>query len=233
MIIVNKKTFYTGFFMAVVFVCVLVGMFMPLFEGKNAFESADDLFNSLSKGSTYYIPGVEKEVRAMGHQPITSEQKTTDTADTLKVLTTNNIQVVPSGDKISVTGNLDDIISVALGDADLMFKNDGDAIVKKYGIPEAKRVVYIWWHVLTGLEKSLEKAERFKEAAMTKKAKARGIEVAYNFFAINSQDISQKWGILLFSLIFYVCYTLWWGYAIFYLVDGVGLKLKPGMKKEA
>jgi hypothetical protein len=39
-------------------------------------------------------------------------------------------------------------------------------------------------------------------------------------------------GILSFSLIFYVIYTLWWGIAVLFMFEGIGLEMKKGHKKE-
>jgi hypothetical protein len=33
-------------------------------------------------------------------------------------------------------------------------------------------------------------------------------------------------------LVFYLVYTLWWGFAIFYLFDGVGLSMKKARVKQ-
>jgi hypothetical protein len=34
-------------------------------------------------------------------------------------------------------------------------------------------------------------------------------------------------------LVFYVIYTMWWGFAIFYMFDGIGLTMKKAkVKKE-
>ncbi len=60
----------------------------------------------------------------------------------------------------------------------------------------------------------------------------KGVEVAYNFAKIVPESASSKMGILGFSLVFYVIYTLWWGLAILFLFEGIGLEMKAGAKKE-
>jgi hypothetical protein len=36
-----------------------------------------------------------------------------------------------------------------------------------------------------------------------------------------------------FLLVFYVAYTMWWGFAIFYIFEGIGLSMKKAkVKKE-
>ena len=57
----GKKLLGVGTIMAIVFIVILAVMFIPIFGGKNAFEAADNFFNSIAKGSTYFIPGLMKD----------------------------------------------------------------------------------------------------------------------------------------------------------------------------
>ena len=58
--IAKKKEFYGGFVMLAGFFIVLAIMFMPVIDGHNAMEYSDSLYNSISKGSAYYIPKIKK-----------------------------------------------------------------------------------------------------------------------------------------------------------------------------
>ena len=49
----NKKLFSKGLALLVSFLIVLVLIFMPIFNGQNALDTLDALFNSISKGSAY------------------------------------------------------------------------------------------------------------------------------------------------------------------------------------
>jgi len=63
MLIVDKKMFNRGLLLFVTFLCVFVSLFLPIWgKGENGLNEADDLFNRLSKGSSYFIPGVQKQV---------------------------------------------------------------------------------------------------------------------------------------------------------------------------
>jgi len=72
----------------------------------------------------------------------------------------------------------------------------------------------------------------FKEAAFVDTILKKAVEVSYNFFKIVPESAVSKAGILGFSLVFYVVYTLWWGIAIFFLFEGIGLQMTAGAKKE-
>ena len=64
MLVRHKKTFNMGIFLSLTFVAILLLIFSPVFgEGRNGLEFSDDLFNKLSKGSSYFIPGVVEQNR--------------------------------------------------------------------------------------------------------------------------------------------------------------------------
>jgi hypothetical protein len=66
MIVKNNKAFSAGAFLAVTFFGVLILIFSPIFgEGKNGLVYSDDMFNRLSKGSSYFIPKVAKSNEAI------------------------------------------------------------------------------------------------------------------------------------------------------------------------
>ena len=68
--IANKKTFSKGVILMILFSIVLVAMFMPLFNGQNGLQTMDNLYNSISKGSAYYIPKADKTISKLSGQPV-------------------------------------------------------------------------------------------------------------------------------------------------------------------
>ena len=61
---VKSRKLALGLAMLALFVAGLVVMFMPVFDGLNALDYMDSLYNSISKGSADYIPALEEEVAA-------------------------------------------------------------------------------------------------------------------------------------------------------------------------
>jgi hypothetical protein len=55
--------------------------------------------------------------------------------------------------------------------------------------------------------------------------KKKAVECAYNYYGIEPQRIADRVGIVIFSLLFYVLYTCWYGYAIIFMFEGWGLRL--------
>ncbi len=53
-----------GIVLLVSFLVVLVAIFLPLFGGDNALNALDNLYNSISKGSAYYVPKVLQQIES-------------------------------------------------------------------------------------------------------------------------------------------------------------------------
>jgi len=234
MLIPNKRPFFKGLVMALVFFAVLATMFMPLFDGKNTFRAADALFNTISKGSTNYIDMLEEQAEPHNSKQIDVSFKLDPQAEVdevVKVLTTAGAEVQRTGEGLNVEGSMGVLIAAALEDSSDMFHNRGDAVRARYDLDE-KHAMLGWWYGLGGIERGLTKVEQFAEAAFVAEVLNRGVAVGYNYYKIEPQKASERWLILTGALVFYVIYTLWWGFAIFFLFEGFGLQLTAGKKKE-
>jgi len=234
MLIKDRKHFVWGALLSVSFAVVLVIMFSPVFRGENALQAADRLFNSIAKGSTYYFAGLlerSEEYRDTGFEASLRLAEEETAARAMKVLRDAGVDCTTDSGILRAAGNLGQLLQAALKDAEAMFNNQGKEIAEKYGYPE-KETLFVWWKVFKELESDLKKQKRFKEAALVADVVKKGVEVGYNFYGIEPQKASTKASILSFSLVFYVIYTLWWGYAILFLFEGVGMQMKKGAKKE-
>jgi hypothetical protein len=71
------------------------------------------------------------------------------------------------------------------------------------------------------------------EADFAKFMTTRILEPSYNFAGIESKSISENVGIVAFLLMFYIFYTVWYGFSIMYLFEGLGIgATKVGQKME-
>jgi len=61
--IAHKKKFTLGLAMLISFFAVLALFFTPIFGGLNGLDYLDGLYNSISKGSAYYIPKLKDEAK--------------------------------------------------------------------------------------------------------------------------------------------------------------------------
>ncbi|MDY7032180.1 MAG: hypothetical protein SVY10_09790 [Thermodesulfobacteriota bacterium] len=226
--ITYKKEFYTGLGLLIAFFAILIIMFMPVFKGENGLEYLDALYNSISKGSAYYIPKVKEETdKFKGNSvsitlPMTDENEAEQTA---LLFTKSGAMADVSGARLKVTGDLGMILENCLIDADMMYANNSKTVVDKYGYDE-KRVLYNWWNSFKLMDKELKKQKKFKEAHVIELVKKKAVETSYNYYEIEPQRISERFGLVVFSLVFYVIYTLWYGFAIMFLFEGWGLQLE-------
>ena len=224
----TKKEFFGGLVMFVAFLVVLVIMFSPIFKGHNGLEYLDNLYNSISKGSAYYIPDVLKETARFKGRSI---EVTMDIGDDKQAQNTGLLFqkggafVTVAGTSLQVSGDLGGILANALTDADEMYHNRGETVSQKYGYNE-RQVLFNWWNALKAMDKGLTKQEKFKEAKAVDLVVKKGVEPSYNYYTIEPQRITDRMGIVIFSLIFYVVYTLWYGFAIMYMFEGWGMRLE-------
>jgi len=225
--IYNKKEFFGGAGLLVIFFVVLFFMFQPLFGGMNAMAYLDNLYNSISKGSVYYIPALSEEVGTYKTKLVTMnlEYDTVVEADQSKRLfAKTGVEIRLSGKTMQVSGSLGDILKESLADADAMYHNDGARLESKY-VLDARRVMFNWWTSLKLMDKSLKSQKEFTAAKITATVEKKAVEASYNYYEVEPVQIMDKIGMVIFSLAFYVFYTLWYGFAILFLFEGWGLKL--------
>jgi hypothetical protein len=223
----QKKSLYMGIGMMVTFAVVLVLLFMPLVNGHNALEYLDNLYNSISKGSAYYVPRIREDVQDAGSRKIDLSLKYDSAARAAQIaswLSADGVSATAEGNEVAVTGDLQTILLNVLDTADIMYHNEGDRITAMYGYDE-RAVMYDWWKTLKALEYSLNKQERFADANLVALVQAKAVETSYNYYGIKPENIGDKYGIVFISLLFYVIYTLWYGFGILYLFEGWGLRL--------
>ena len=227
--IANKKLFATGLTLMVGFLVVLVLIFMPFFNGQNGLNYLDALFNSISKGSAYKnIKNLKENITSFDGITVelslsmSSEDKARQTAPLFEK---SGARVEVSGSDLKISGDLGRILQNALQDADLMYANNSEAVKSKYGI-EGRRVLFNWWTASKEMERALKKQKQFKEAKIVVEMKKKAIELGFNYYGIEPQRIGDRWGIVVFALLFYVVYTLWYGFAVMYMFEGWGMQLE-------
>lgn len=225
--IYNKKEFYGGFALLVAFFIVLFLMFQPIYHGHNAMQYLDNLYNSISKGSVDYSSQVKLETDKYNGKNV--DMKLTygteaEAAQSADLFLKAGAQASVEGKVLHASGSLGAILGASLDDTQVMYHNDGDAIQTKYGI-EPRRVLFNWWTTFKHMDKVLKAQGEFEAAKVTGTVQTKAVEASYNYYGVEAKHISEEVGLVSFSLIFYVLYTLWYGFAILFLFEGWGLKL--------
>ena len=224
----HKKEFYGGFGLLIGFAVTLGIIFSPIFKGQNGLQYLDNLYNSISKGSAYYIQTVKKETDTFSGKSIQVVIEMADEAraqQTAFLFMKGGALVNVSGTGLKVEGDLSKILSNCLADADSMYINDGRTISSKYGYNE-RQVLFNWWKALKSMDKDLKKQKEFEAAKVVSQVVKKAVECSYNYYQIEPQKISDRPGIVIFSLVFYVVYTLWYGFAVMFMFEGWGLRLE-------
>lgn len=223
----NKKEFYGGSAFLVIFFIILILLFCPIIKGHNALEYLDSLYNSISKGSAYYIPKIKKESDKFKGNVVSVNLNMADkkqAEQTAGLFEASGAEVTLTGDNLKVSGDLGKILENCLEDADAMYSNDGKKVSGKYGYDE-RQVLFNWWKSFKGMDKDLKNQKKFKEAKVIALVVKKAVESSYNYYKIEPQKIGDRFGVVLFSMVFYVVYTLWYGFAIMFMFEGWGLKL--------
>jgi hypothetical protein len=225
--IAKEKEFYTGLGLIMGFVIVLILFFVPFYRGKNGLNYLDNLYNSISKGSAYYIPKVKEETDKFKGDMVnmTLTLATAKQAEqTALLLRASGAEATVNGAVLKVRGDLGKILENALADADLMYKDEGGKVVEKYGYNE-RVALFNWWKAMQQMDRDLGKQKKFKEGKVIILVQKKAMETAYNYYNVEAQNIGDRWGTVVFSLLFYVVYTLWYGFAILFMFEGWGLRL--------
>ena len=227
----NKKEFNLGLGLLVLFFIVLIAMFQPLFDGHNAMAYLDNLYNSISKGSAYYVDNLREEAKSVaGYQVnVTVKMKSeSQAADSVALITAAGATAEAKGKELTVSGDYLAILNACLDDSDKMYHNDGAAVIAKYPVfagKDERQALYNWNVILEGFDKGLKAQEAFAQAKVAFNINSKVVETAYNYYKVVPEQIKDKVGIVIFSLAFYVIYTMWYGFGILFVFEGWGLKI--------
>lgn len=250
-----KKHMGLGVLLAISFFVILILMFSPIFpktaDGKpqNGLQWADEMFNELAKGSSYFIPKVRKSVEKFqgttfsetinlskeGDKPGDAEKRAERAAQLFIINPGATVEV--QGAELKITGDLGMVLTAALDDADVMFHNEGDKIKAKYAeamkTDDVKQMFRQWNNVLPKIDKQFKKEKKIAESKVVSEVTKKAIEAAYNFYGVTPKKVKEEVFLMTFLLVFYVAYTMWWGFAIFFIFEGLGLSMKKAkVKKE-
>lgn len=229
MLIRNRPSFITGMILTLSFTCVLLLIFAPVFgAGRNGLQYADDMFNRLSKGSSYFLPRIAKHADAMAGKAFQVElpfKAAAEAEGAAAMYAVAGLKAEVAAQAVRIEGDIGQLLSAVLKDAETGFQNDEEALLQRYGLP-ARTVLANWWQLTSRLDKSLKLEKRVPEAKAVVEVMKKGIEPAHNYFGIEAEKVADMIPEMLGLLIFYVVYTVWWGYAILKIMEGLGLVLK-------
>ncbi|MFP3868519.1 MAG: hypothetical protein ACLFUU_10205 [Desulfobacteraceae bacterium] len=226
---------WKGILLLISFVLVLILIFLPIYgDGQNGLEYSDNFFNSLAKGSSNYMPQMRNLAREYVGTPVAVElavESNYQAQKTTLLYTEAGAQVEVEGPVLKINGDLGRILLQAVDDAEAMFNNQGDILRDRYQY-HPKEALRHWWDSFKNIKAALTKQKKFKQAKVVTEVMRRALEPAYNFYGIAPASVGANFGLLTFMLVFYVAYTLWYGYGIYELFEGLGLSMEKAAAKE-
>ncbi len=241
-IIRDKSHFAKGAALIGTFFILFYFMLTPLFPGEDGrhltgLEYADEIFNELSKGSSYFIPAVREEIAPLKGSEArlrVALQKPGLAPLATRLLEHAGVTGAESqGATVTFQGDLGAILLQATEDADLLYHNNGQAVSDKYAGAPPLEVAAAWWYLLEPCIQELQKQRRVADAKIVDRVVTRAIEPGNNFYGILPARMSEHVALVCALLGFYVLYTLWYGFGIYELFEGVGLITVSRHAKEA
>jgi hypothetical protein len=231
-IVVRRTEFAVGVILTVTFFIILFlihsGTMFGI-KGKSLVDYTDEMFVSVSKGSVYFIPEMMKKSGKYVGKTIDIKIKGDEKAAML--FEKANAKVALEKRELKITGDLGEIEKSAVQDADLLFRDEGKKLYDKYGF-EGKEAIKLWWASLKAMEGPLRKAKKFEEIESLSSVRIKALEPAFNYYGVVAASAGDYVFGITAIVVCYVLYTVWWGFAIYFLCEGVGLLVRKGKEKK-
>ena len=232
-LIVYKGKFIAGVVLIVSFLAALFVILSPVFDGQTGLEYADNLFNELTKQSSYCIPKVAKKASEFDGQNLMVKVKTKEQSEAegiAAVCKARGASAEIGKNAVIVNGDLGRLSTAALRDADAVFKGRDAELPAAYGC-DGRAAMRYWWMVFDAERKQCIREGNSAEADFMKSVLGKGLEPAYNFVGIEPAKISERVGVVILLLVGYVVYTIWWGVGIMYIFEGLGVISSKALEK--
>ena len=240
MLIHEKGPFIRGSILLISFLILFFILLTPVMHDEHGkpvtgLQYADNVFNELSKGSSYFIPGVRDSIKKVEtlNVNINVKLKKPELGETaVLAFQKAGAQASFADGKLSYQGNLGALLASATDDADRLYHNDADSVSQKYGGENALKVARAWWYALSPSIKELQKQSLIADTQVVDPVIRRAIEPGNNFFSVTAVKVADHIWLMSGMLIFYVLYTLWYGFSIFELFEGIGLAMTKSKVKQ-
>jgi hypothetical protein len=191
----------------------------------------------LAKKSAYSIPEARAKAAKFSGRQVDFGVKPRDAADLAglaRLLEAHGIRSSLTDDgRVRFSGDLAQLSDQALTDADAAFHDGLGSLEARYRMP-GHEVLYSWWIIFDGLTRRFIQEAAVAEANFTRFLTTRVLEPAYNFRRVPAADGRSAAWHMAALLAFYVVYTLWYGFSLLCVFEGLGIRATESTdKKEA
>ena len=220
-------------------------------------QYADNVFNELSKGSSNFIPQCRQVSDTMKGKTVTvsipfKKAELMDTA--IAVFKKAGLDAKNDNGRFAFSGDLGAILGLATDMSEKLYQNDAKSVVSLLGMetelakvdaskfdPAHKDVLVqevvalkaarAVWYALSPSIKALQKQSLVGEAKAVDQVLRRAVEPGNNYYSVEPVKVKDHIVLLAAMLIFYILYTLWYGFSIFELFEGLGLAMTKSKAK--
>lgn len=240
MIVHHRKQFYIGIVLLSSFAILFYFLLTPIISDKSGnkvsgLQYADQIFNELSKGSSWFIPQAKEIAQAnldkniLLNIPVSDQNLLSTQENILKSSAATQISI--KNNRLYFTANLGQLLLKAVDCSEMLYNNNGSELENIYHIP-ALSLAEAWWSLLNSSIKELQKQGHITEAKAVESVLRRAIEPGNNFFGIRAQKVSDNIPVICGFLLFYVLYTVWYGFGVYELFVGLGLMNSSASNEE-
>ena len=243
MLIHAKAPFIRGSLLLISFLIMFAVLLSPIFKDDmgnhlTGLQFADNVFNGLSKGSSNFFPSVRESIKSVDGKQVqlTVKLKKADYAPlAVELLQAAGATAASAADgAVTFNADLGKILLAATDDSESLYNNDADSVAGRHNGANGLKVAATWWHTLSPAIKALQKQKLIGEAKVVDTVLRRAIEPGNNFYSVQATKVSEHGLLMAAMLVFYIVYTLWYGFAIFELFEGIGLTMtKSKVKQES
>ena len=245
MIVRNRRKFALGIVGLVTFFVVLTVWVSPIAGDQSGLAWADDFFNQLSKSSAYQLPALLRKApqyRGTSFDVTIRTRTPEDAAKIAGVFTAAwgpgpapegaGAEATVSGSSVRLQGDLGATATALLTDAEAVYHNQDGPVREKYGI-SGQEMLYWYWTAFGDIYKFYIGRGEVATSNFASEMRTRVCEPLYNFSGIAPTRVAEAAGKIAFLLAFYVAYTLWYGFSIMFLFEGMGISAQRATRKEA
>ena len=249
MLVRDKKHFVKGLLMLITFGILFCALLFPIMRDERGnhltgLQYADNVFNELSKGSSNFIPQCRQVSDTM-------KGKNVSVSIPFKKA---GLEAKNDNGRFAFSGDLGAILGLATDMSEKLYQNDAKSVVSLLGMetelakvdaskfdPAHKDVLVqeavalkaarAVWYALSPSIKALQKQSLVGEAKAVDQVLRRAVEPGNNYYSVEPVKVKDHIVLLAAMLIFYILYTLWYGFSIFELFEGLGLAMTKSKAK--
>ena len=231
---INRKKLGLGLLGLAGFAVVFVLLVSPVFGDRNGLQWADSLFNRLSKESAYFVPKLRPQAAQFEGTPFGAEvaaRSDHEAGQVAALFTAAGCRASIDGTKVRIDGDLGAAAKALMADAEDMHYGRLDRLRTRYGF-DGKEAIYGWWVAFDAIFDDYVTHRQVAASDFAIAMRTKVCEPAYNFCGIEPLRCSQAALPLAALLLFYLVYTVWYGFSIMSLFEGAGIGPHAGRKRE-